>query len=159
NGATLVERDGGYHVLPTAKAAAESLPAATATAGEGTEVVPLRFAAARDLAKVLQPYVGEGGRLAAASAPNALVVTAGRSARQSVAALIGACDVYFPAGRSYAIFPVGSDDLAKVADELKRFVQSALESGAESAVRVLPLERVNAVLVVARQPIYLERVR
>lgn len=158
NGAALSVRDGVYEVLPTAKATAQGLAPSAGGLGAMTEIVPLRYATAKDLARMLQPYIGEGVRLTPASGANALLVTGTSTARTSAIALIRTFDVDFLAGQSYAIVPVKSDDPSKVAAELQRFAQAAMEGGAEGAVRVMPLDRINAVLVVARQPVYLERI-
>ncbi len=158
NGAALSVRDGIYEVLPAAKATAQGMAPSTAGLGAMTETVPLRYATARDLARMLQPYIGEGARLTPASGANALLVTGTTSARTSLIALIRTFDVDFLAGQSYAIYPVKSDDPSKVAAEMQRFAQAAMEGGAEGAVHIMPLDRINAVLVVARQPIYLERI-
>ena len=157
NGAALSVRDGVYEVLPSAKATTQGLAPTAGGLGAMTELVPLRYATAKDLARMLQPYIGEGVRLTPATSANALLVTGTSAARNSAIALIRTFDVDFLAGQSYAIVPVKSDDPAKVAAELQRFAQTAMEGGAEGAIRVLPLDRINAVLVVARQPVYLER--
>ncbi|MBV8120028.1 MAG: hypothetical protein JO081_08845 [Alphaproteobacteria bacterium] len=59
-------------------------------------------------------------------------------------------------GRSYALFPVGDGDPAKLAAELEKVLQSQGESALSGIVQVLPMERVNAVLVVSAQPRYLD---
>ena len=46
-------------------------------------MVPLHYASAEDLAKVLQPYVGDGGKIAADPGRNALLV--GGSRRRATA--------------------------------------------------------------------------
>ena len=158
NGAALVQRDGIYQVLPAAKATAMGLAPSEGGVGSMTELVPLRYTTAKDLARVLQPYIGEGVRLMPASGTNALLVTGTTAARLSLIALIRTFDVDFLAGQSYAIFPVKSDDPAKVANELERLAQTGTEGGGESAIRVIPLDRINAVLAIARQPAYLQRI-
>src|SRR6266566_3094330 len=65
NGATLVERDGIYRVMLAGGGAALAAVAAPEAVGSGTQIVPLRFAAAKDLATVLEPYVAEGGKITA----------------------------------------------------------------------------------------------
>src|SRR5690349_218122 len=64
NGATLIEKDGVYSVVPMAVGSTNRIAGANAI-GAGTQVVPLRYAAAKDLAKVLEPYVAEGGKIGA----------------------------------------------------------------------------------------------
>ena len=65
NGATLVERNGVYAVVPIAVGNTTNPVSGANAIGAGTQVVPLRYAAARDLAKVLEPYVAEGGKITA----------------------------------------------------------------------------------------------
>ena len=64
NGATLVQRDGVYRVTPLAGGAATATIAGPGAVGSGSQIVPLRYASAKDLAKVLEPYVAEGGKIA-----------------------------------------------------------------------------------------------
>jgi general secretion pathway protein D len=70
--------------------------------------------------------------------------------------LIRAFDIDILAGQSYALFPVGDSDPGKVAGELERVLQAQNEGALGGVVRVLPMERVNAVLVVSSQPRYVE---
>src|SRR5947208_14611982 len=74
NGATLVQRDGVYRVAPLASGAATATIAGPGSVGAGTQLVPLRYASAKDLAKVLEPYVTEGGKITADPGRNVLIV-------------------------------------------------------------------------------------
>ena len=46
--------------------------------------MPLHYAAAEDLAKVLQPYVGDGGKIVADPGHNALLIGGEPQARESL---------------------------------------------------------------------------
>ena len=70
--------------------------------------------------------------------------------------MIRAFDIDILAGQSYALFPVGDSDPAKIAGELERVLQAQGEGALGGVVRVLPMERVNAVLVVSSQPRYID---
>jgi general secretion pathway protein D len=155
NGATLVERGGIYAVVPIAVGAATNQVSGDAL-GAGTQVVALRYAAARDLAKALEPYVAEGGKISADPGRNALIVRGDASVRQTLVSLIRAFDIDILAGQSYALFPVGDGDPAKLASEIERILQAQGEGALGGLVRVLPMERVNAVLVVSSQPRYID---
>src|SRR4051794_25249577 len=72
NGAALVTNGSLYRVVPAAQAVAM---AAGSAGTAGAVVVPLRYASAEALAKVLQPYVGEGGKIAVDPGRNALLVS------------------------------------------------------------------------------------
>ncbi len=159
NGATLVERNGVYAVVPLPAGATRNLVPGANAIGAGTQVVPLRYASAKDLAKVLEPYVAEGGKIAADPAPNAIIVSGDAAVRQTLVGLIRAFDIDILAGQSYALFPVGDSDPAKRASEFERVLQAQAEGALGGIVRVVPMDRVNAVLVVSSQPRYIDAAR
>ncbi len=156
NGATMVQRNGIYDIVPIPAATASNLAAGQGTIGAGAEVVPLRFAAAKDLAKMLEPYVGQGGKIVAGPAGNALLVTGDAAVRQTLVGLIRAFDIDILSGRSYALYPIGEGDPAKLAGELEKVLQAQTDGPLGGIVQVLPMERVNAVLVVSAQPRFLD---
>jgi len=156
NGATLVEKDGVYAVVPIAVGNATNRVSGANAIGAGIEVVPLHYAAAKDLAKTLEPYVAEGGKISADSGRNAVIVSGDAAVRQTLVGLVRAFDIDILAGQSYALFPVGDTDPAKLAGELERVLQAQGEGALGGVVHVLPMERVNAVLVVSSQPRYID---
>jgi len=159
NGATLVERNGVYAVVPIAAGNTTNAVSGANAIGAGTQVVALRYAAAKDLAKVLEPYVAEGGKITADPGRNALLVSGDAAVRQTLVSLIRAFDIDILAGQSYALFPVGDSDPTKFAGELEKVFQAQGEGPLGGLVRVLPMERVNAVLVVSSQPRYIDAAR
>jgi general secretion pathway protein D len=159
NGATLIERNGVYAVVPLPAGATRNLVSGENAIGAGTQVVPLRYASAKDLAKVLEPYVAEGGKIAADPAPNAIIVSGDAAVRQTLVGLIRAFDTDILAGQSYALFPVGDSDPAKRASEFERVLQAQAEGALGGIVRVVPMDRVSAVLVVSSQSRYIDAAR
>jgi general secretion pathway protein D len=159
NGATLIERNGVYAVVPLPAGATRNLVSGPNAIGAGAEIVPLRYASAKDLGKVLEPYVAEGGKIAADPAHNALIVSGDAAVRQTLVGLIRAFDIDILAGQSYALFPVGDGDPAKRASEFERVLQAQAEGALGGIVRVIPMDRVNAVLVVSSQPRYIDAAR
>src|SRR5436853_39325 len=75
--------------------------------GSGNQVVALRYASAKDLAKVLEPYVAEGGKITADPGRNVLIVSGDAAIRQTLTSMIRAFDIDVLAGQSYALFPAG----------------------------------------------------
>src|SRR6516162_678132 len=156
NGATVIERNGVYAVVPLPAGSTRNLVSGGNAVAAGTEVVPLHYAPAKDLAKVLEPYVAEGGKIAADPAPNAIIVSGDAAVRQTLVGLIRAFDTDILAGQSYALFPVGDSDPAKRASEFERVLQAQAEGALGGIVRVVPMDRVNAVLVVSSQSRYID---
>ncbi len=157
NGATLVQAGGIYRVQPAA-GAANAPGLANGEGGGSTTLIALRYASAEDLAKTLQPFVQGGGRIAADAGRNALVVTGDPATRQTLAGLIAAFDIDVLKGQSYALLPVTSGDAKDFATALQDAVRG---SGAALAgvVRVIPMARIGAVLVVSSQPRYIDETR
>ena len=159
NGATLINRNGVYAVVPLPAGSNRNLVSGDNAVGAGTQLVPLRYASAKDLAKVLEPYVAEGGKVTPDPASNALVISGDAAVRQTLAGLVRAFDIDILAGQSYALFPVSDSDVAKRATEFERVLQAQAEGALGGIVRVIPMERVNAVLVVSSQPRYVDAAR
>jgi general secretion pathway protein D len=155
NGATLVETGGVYRVLPMAAAA--GIAGGNGTAG-GT-MVPLRYAEAENLAKALQPYAQAGSRVIAVPASNALVISGEPAQRDALVDLVRAFDIDALAGQSYALFPVENGDAADFADALKQAFRAQTGGTLANQIRVVPMARVNSVLVIANAPDYITQAR
>ena len=158
NGAALLQSGGLYRVVTQAAATATS-GLAEGPAAAGSTVVPLRFASAEDLTKVLQPFVGAGGRITADPGRNAVLVSGDPTSRQTLLNLVSAFDVNLLAGQSYAVFPVTDGDAKDFAQSLQDALRGQGGAALASGVRVVPMQRINAVLVASPQPRYIEDVR
>jgi len=159
NGATLNEQNGLYRVLPSNGPGANSGLVGADGIGSGTQMITLRYAAAKDLAKVLEPFVTEGGKVSPDPTHNALVVSGDPSAREALIGLIRAFDIDLLAGQSYAVFPVNTGDPTKMADELSKAFGSEQDGPTTGLVKVIPMDRVNAVLVVSSQGRFIQDAR
>jgi general secretion pathway protein D len=157
NGATLVQRDGLYSVVPIS--AATGANPGVGALGAGTQVVALRFAVAKDLAKTLEPFVADGGKITADPSRNVLIVSGDAAVRQTLIGLINSFDVDVLAGQSIALFPVGDDDLTKTAAALEKVLRAEADGPLAGVVRVIPLQRANAILVASTQARYLDAAR
>jgi general secretion pathway protein D len=160
--AALIRTDGLYRIVPVQgdmgnpPGGAAGGPAGGGTGAEGAPgitdseslggsiMVPLHYADAVNLARALQPFLQGGGRVTPVGSANAVIVSGEPSARNTLVDVIRAFDVDWLASQSYALLPVESGNARDMATAL----QSALHGG--ELVQVLPLARVNAVLIVAR---------
>ena len=133
-------------------------PASLGAGGSG-EPVPLRYASAVELAKVLQPFLQAGGRIAADPGSNALIVVGDPATREALIGLIRAFDVDTLAGQSYALFPVSGGDVAGTVAALQVAFRSQGGGALANLVRVVPMQAINSVLVIANQPSYIEDAR
>ena len=157
NNATIFESGGLYRVAPAAAAAAS--PGAGGAGVAGSAVIPLRYASAEDLAKVLQPYAGATGRVSPDPGRNALLVSGDPTTREALLNLIHAFDIDVLAGQSYALFPVTSGSAKDFGTALSDAMRAGQNGALSGVVRVVPMERINAVLLVSAQPRYIDDAR
>jgi general secretion pathway protein D len=157
-GATLLTTGPLYRIVPAAGAQPAGL-ASSPTDGGG-QVIPLQYASAEDLAKILQPFVTQGSRLAAVAGSNALVISGDPTSREALDGLISALDVDSLSGQSLALLPVEDGDAKDVATALQQALGGGggsssgqqAAAGGGGAAQVIPMERINAVLVAAAEP-------
>jgi general secretion pathway protein D len=162
NGAALVQAGGIYRVLPAGAAPAAPAGAVAprvAAASDGATVVPLRNASAEDLARVLQPFVGGGARITADAGRNLLLVGGDPQARDVLLGLVQAFDVDLLAGQSYALLPVTSGDARDFASAMQDALRGQGGGALAGVVRVVPMQRINAVLVVSAQRSAIDQAR
>ncbi|TDH55079.1 type II secretion system protein GspD, partial [Dankookia rubra] len=160
NGAAVIEAGGLYRVLPQAAAAAASgVAGAEALTGAGNRVLPLRYASAEELAKVLTPFAGPGGRVAADPGRNALILGGDPQAREALAQLAATFDVDVLANQSYALLPIPSGDARDMATALQEALRAQQGGAMAAQIRVVPMTRINAVLVTAAQPQLIDSAR
>jgi general secretion pathway protein D len=157
NGATLVQSGNIYRVLPAAAAGGPQLAAGAGTAG--ATVVPLHYASADDLAKLLQPYVQTNAKVIANPGTNALVISGDPVSRDALVSLVQAFDVDMLAGQSYALMPVEIGDAQDFATALQTAFRSRENGALANVVRVVPMQRINSVLVIAPEPRFVEDAR
>ena len=157
-GGQITYQDGLYRISPQGTDT-DIPPIVSATSMEsGSQIVGLRYASAKQLAPMLTTYAGDAVKVVADPARNVLVVSGTATARQNVVDLVRVFDVDYLAGQSYALFPAKSGDPSKFAIDLQAALQLDNDGALTGAVKVIPLDEANAVMVVTRQPTYLDRV-
>jgi general secretion pathway protein D len=127
--------------------------------GFGIQVVPLRYISATEAARLLEPFAPPGGTIQLDPSRNLLLLAGAPAELDTLNDLIATFDVDWLAGMSFGLFPLTSATAGDVVLELEE-VFGALEAGPlEGVIRFLPIERLNAVLVISSQPAYLDRAR
>ena len=91
------------------------------------------------------------------SSRNLLILAGPGREMQTWLSLIDTFDVDWLAGMSFGLFPLEFTDAASVVGDLETIVGAASEEPLEGVLRFVPLERLNAVLVISPQPAYIAR--
>ncbi len=150
NDAAVIDQGGVLSVLPRQAAglAAPLITSRTAAArGLTVSVTPLRYVRVEDLRAVLDSFAPVAGTITYDPRRN-LVFSIGTAAeQQSIADVIALLDVDAMAGRSFALQPLRNAGPESVAEEMTEIFRTDGEG--TGGVRFLPIERMNAVLVIA----------
>ncbi len=167
NNAALVRSNGIYCVVTNLSAApgvqaggAGGPPAIIGgDAVSGGSVIALHYASAEDLAKILTPFVAGGARITADPGRNALLVSGDLNVRETLAGLVQAFDIDLLAGQSYALFPSTAGDANDFATSLADALRGQGGAALAGQMRVVPMARINAGLVISNQPRYIDDAR
>ncbi len=147
SGAALIRGESGWEVVPMAQAVA-SAGRAGRSAGFGTQTVPLRHAAAGEMAKVLEPIAKEGATVSVDAARNVLMLSGTMAQRKAMLDLIESFDVDWLRGMSFGLYPVRTANVEELATEMEAIFQT--EKGPLAGmVRLVPIRRLNSILVIS----------
>jgi general secretion pathway protein D len=114
-------------------------------------VVPMRFASAADMAKLLSNYISETGNLAVHESGNILLITDTSRSVQRLMDLLGILDSESFAGQRVRLFTAQNASPTMLGKELEA-VFSGYALSSKTALQFLPMERLNALLVVSPNP-------
>ena len=165
NGAAMLYDDGAYRIMPLADAAQSSRSPAIGRyssnqgVGYGLQVVPLQFASATEIEKILTPFISEGSTLRVDEARNVLILGGPRFRLEELLATVRTFDVDWLKGMSFAMFRLEYADAATMVDELEQIIGGDSATPLAGIVRLLPIERLNAVLVITHRPDHIAQVR
>jgi len=165
NGAALVRDEGIYKIIPLALAASQSQSpsvgryASSNSRGFGIQVVPLQYASAAEVQKILGAFVPDGGDIQADELRNVLILSGPRYRLDELLATIRTFDVDWLKGMSFGLFRLQYADAQSLIEEIQSIISSdgSMQSGA--SIRLMPIERLNAVLVISHQPSYIAAVQ
>jgi general secretion pathway protein D len=158
SGIALVERGGLVQLVPLANAPREARLAGPDGAGFVTRVVTPANVAAADLARVLEPLLPAGAAIRADPARNALIISGTERTIAEMLDNLAVFDVDALKGLSFALLPLRNAPPREVAREIASMLGGG-GSALAGLVRVVPVDRLHAVLVTSVKPEQLRRVR
>lgn len=161
NGVALVRAGDLYRVVPLGEAtrsgslSVADVHRAASQPGFGVEIMPLRYVGAAEMARLLEPVAPSGALLTVDAARNLLVVGGTERERQLVAGNIALFDVDWLAGMSFGLFSPRHVPAELLRRELEEVVGGE-DGPLAGLVRLIAIDRLNAVLAISPQPRYLE---
>jgi general secretion pathway protein D len=176
NGQVMVREDGIYKVMPAGVSTKGSITPQVMTTpaqlpnGYSVQIVQLRYAGVRDMARILEPYATEPQSSVRVDELRNLVILSGTQRElKHMLEVIDIFDVDYLAGYSIGLFTMQTDVKSLTADLDRIFggASGAATPGAAGAaasplagiVRIVPIERLNGLLVITTQSRYLDEAK
>lgn len=160
NGASLTQRDGIWIVAPLGDGTAGIGQLTSASSpGAGLTVVPLRHVAASTMQALLEGVAARPGMVRADPARNVIFIQGSGPERRAIADMLAAFDVDWLRGRATALLPIRNASASAIAEEIMQVLDAGEGGQLAGAVRIQPVERLNAVLVVAASNTLLDETR
>lgn len=159
-GVALVRDDTGYRLMPQADAVGTGTTDAAdrMTPGYGISVVPLQYASAQTIVKLVDSFAVKPGMIRADTNRNVILIQGSGSERRNAVDLVLSFDADWMKGQSAGIFPVQNSNPGPIIAELEKILDSGEGGLSQNLVKFQAVTRMNAVLAVARKPEILQRV-
>jgi len=172
NGAAIVNANGLFKIVPVDQAAvgatiqlagappsgslAGALPSGERL-GSDVRIVQLKYIAAAEMRRILEPITPRGSVVRADAARNILTLSGSSTDIAGMLEAVAIFDVDVMRGMSFALVPVRTSQPDTIADELRTVFASDREGPMAGMVQFLPNKRLGAILIVSPQPRYLTR--
>src|SRR5438034_2485026 len=165
NGATMTKESGVWKILPAAAAvrgnatpqlggSSRPLPS-----GYSVQIVPLHYVGVRQMATLLEPFVKDQTTVRVDDLRNFIILSGTELELRHLIDTIEMFDINWMAGMSAGLFTLQSADVKSVMTELEKALGTPDKSPLAGILRVIPIERMNALLVISPQPEYIEEAR
>jgi general secretion pathway protein D len=156
----LVREAGGYRLIPAAEAAGTGSieGASNLEAGYGVTVVPLQFVSAQTLTKLIDSFATKAGTVRADASRNLVVIQGSAADRRAAIDTVMSFDADWMRGQSVGIYPVTNSTPEPLIGELEKIIDAGEGGLSQNLVKLQPVARQNAVLVVTRRPELLKTV-
>ena len=161
NGAAMVRENGVYKIAPinSALRGASTPQFGNLQPGYNVQVVQLEYISAREMAKILEPLVPEGSILRIDETRNLLMLAGAQNELRHALETVSIFDLDWLAGMSVGLFTLKSVDVKNILPEIELLFGDKSRGPFAGLMRVIPMERMNALLVVSPRPQYLEQAK
>ncbi|HEY7298467.1 MAG TPA: type II secretion system secretin GspD [Xanthobacteraceae bacterium] len=163
NNAAIVNANGTYRIVPIDSAPVGAIPQTGdgpqtgGRLGSGVQLVQLKYVAASEIRRILEPIAPHGGIIRADDARHTITLSGTNQEIAGMMEAISIFDVDVMKGMSFALVPVRTSEPAGIADELRTVFASEQDGPLAGMVQFLPSKRLGAILVISPQRSYLAR--
>ena len=150
----------GYRLTPLGDAvgAGHVDSASDTEPGYGVSVVPLQYVSAQTLLKIMDSFATKPGVVRADATRNLLLIQGTGPERRTAVETATSFDVDWMRGQSIGIFPISNSGPEPIIAELEKIVDSGENGLNQNLVKLQPVARLNAVMVVTKKAALLQTV-
>jgi general secretion pathway protein D len=120
--------------------------------GFGVSLVPLRYTSASTVAKTAESFLSRPGAIRVVQSRNVLLVQGTTAERQAALDVVATFDVEWLQNQSVGVYPLKSTSPETMIGELERVFETSEGGLGQGVIRFQPISRMNAVMVVTKNP-------
>ncbi len=165
NGAALVRNGALYKIVPLAELKEATLRPNVGRgvdllkAGQGVQIVPLRYISAKEMKKILDTFASSNEQVHADTGRNLLILTGSYQKINNLLKTVEMFDVDWLSGMSFGLIPIKYADAKTLTDEVNNILGEGDNSPLNGIMRLIPVQRLNAIMVISQQPKYINEAR
>ena len=165
NGAAMIKEGDLYKIVPAAAAVRGNVTPQLGNSqralppGFSVQIVPLRYVGVREMVKILEPFAKDAQAVRIDELRNLLILSGTERELKHLLETVDMFDIDWMAGMSAGVFTLQNADVKAVMKELDAVVGDKATSPLGGILRIIPIERMNAILIVTPQPAYLEEAK
>jgi general secretion pathway protein D len=160
NGFGMVKQGDLYRIVPLADISHLPVPPEGKTDSSSIpeddrtmlNLVFLKYVTVDELAKVLDPFIGENARIYTYASANLLLILDSRRNMRRLMDLVAMFDSDQIANQRVHVFSVKNGRPSDISKELDNIVKSIALSEKNSPIKFLPIDRINTIIAVAPNP-------
>ena len=160
NGATIVQVGDLYRIVPINRVSQLPLPPMTDVDPKTLpddermilNLIFLKYATVAELAKLIQPFVGEGASMSTYDPANLLLLQDNSRSMKRTMELIAMFDSDTFAGQRVRLFDVANSRPSDLVKDLDSVFKAYAFSEKSTSVKFIPVDRINTIIAVAPNP-------
>jgi general secretion pathway protein D len=139
-------------IVPMQEAGGGAISVGAGEPGFGVSLVPLRYTSASTVAKTAESFLSRPGAIRAVQSRNLLLVQGTTAERQAALDVVATFDVEWLQNQSVGVYPLKSTSPETMIGELERVFETSEGGMGQGVIRFQPISRMNAVMVVTKNP-------
>jgi general secretion pathway protein D len=166
NNATMTKEEGIYKILPAAVGYKGSVTPQLGNSqrplpkGFSVQIVPLRYVSAKEMLKILEPFAKDAQATRTDDVRNLIILSGTELELRHLLDTIEMFDIDWMSGMSVGLFKLKNVEVKNLAQDIQSAIGGDSGMGLMlGAMKFIPIERMNMLLVVTPQPDQLDEVK